>query len=392
MRPLFGFLAFSALILSAACSGPFPTEEPPTMVPSPAADTVPTEEVLISAVSTPTVYATATPIPSPVPPEVESISPRVEVLNDDAIEFRALGRALKEAQAAYLVADDRDDILLRIAPESTDVTLILMLDQPERVTLNGQGTYMLQVEYEKGDTIVYDHITVTLRDFMTERVVKGLQADYQCTGRVNVPENNAPPFTRMREIPDVAGTRTARLQNQDRLQIIRRENGWYQARIIQSHNPELISQIWWIETWLVDNMNVPECPPPTPTPQLTVIAPTAVPSLPQQSRLRQFAAIPLTSYPGTGDSGQGQSCIDVQVLGWGNVPIAGAAVQINNAHAWHHAVTDGNGYTWFCNLYASNWTVLLEWVPPDAAVANASTVVYVNGSPGQRAGVNFVER
>lgn len=112
---------------------------------------------------------------------------------------------------------------------------------------------------------------------------------------------------------------------------------------------------------------------------------------PAQPATPSFGVVQRNSFEGAGNSGQYESCIDIQVLGQGG-PIAGAVIGINNGEHSYQNQTDGNGYTGRCGLGASTWSVVLFWAPPDRSISGAATTVYVSGAPEQRAAVVFQER
>lgn len=131
--------------------------------------------------------------------------------------------------------------------------------------------------------------------------------------------------------------------------------------------------------------------PATPTPAaLPPRRPTAAPRPPARST-GAFGVAQRKSFDGSGNSGQFASCIDIQVLGPGG-PIAGAVLGINNGDHSYQNQTDASGYAGRCGLGASTWSVVLFWTPQTGNVAGATTTVYVNGAPDQRAAVVFRAR
>jgi len=129
--------------------------------------------------------------------------------------------------------------------------------------------------------------------------------------------------------------------------------------------------------------------PPTPTPAPLPTRPPATSSRPPaRSAGSAFSVVQRNSFEGSGNSGQFASCIDIQVLGSGG-PIAGAVIGINNGDHSYQNQTDANGYTGRCGLGASTWSVVIFWTPQAGSVSGATTTVYLNGAPDQRAAVVF---
>ncbi|MCS6882004.1 MAG: hypothetical protein RMK84_08100 [Oscillochloridaceae bacterium] len=119
--------------------------------------------------------------------------------------------------------------------------------------------------------------------------------------------------------------------------------------------------------------------------------PTPAPRPPARSTGPAFSVVQRKSFDGSGNSGQFASCIDIQVLGPGG-PIPGAVLGINNGEHSYQNQTDASGYTGRCGLGASTWSVVLFWTPQTGSVSSATTTVYLNGAPEQRAAVVFRSR
>lgn len=126
--------------------------------------------------------------------------------------------------------------------------------------------------------------------------------------------------------------------------------------------------------------------PPTPTPRPT---PRATPR-PTTPPTRIFNGVPVRSYPGSGNNGTFASCISGRVT-YGGAAIAGASLEVNNGPANRFsATTNSNGDYRVCGLGASNWSVVLFFVPGNPPIGNnPAIVVYVNGNAAQEALVNF---
>lgn len=95
--------------------------------------------------------------------------------------------------------------------------------------------------------------------------VKGVKKDYVYTDRVV--KGQTKYYTMTREKPDVKSERVEALVNGDKVRAIKLDETkeWYFVEIYKSHDPELEGTEGWIETWLIDDENVPVKPSPTPT-------------------------------------------------------------------------------------------------------------------------------
>lgn len=123
--------------------------------------------------------------------------------------------------------------------------------------------------------------------------------------------------------------------------------------------------------------------PPTPTPRPK---PTSTP----RPTTRIFKGVPVRSYPGSGNNGTFASCVSGRVS-YGGAAIAGASLEVNNGPANRFpATTNSNGDYRVCGLGASDWSVVLFYVPGSPPIGNNPAVVfYVNGNAAQEAVVNF---
>jgi len=72
--------------------------------------------------------------------------------------------------------------------------------------------------------------------------------------------------------------------------------------------------------------------------------------------------------------------------------IRGAVFSVNSGREPRQETTDANGYNAICGLYASPWSVSLFYVPIGALARQPVVTIYVDGNPGQRAAVHFVQR
>jgi hypothetical protein len=201
----------------------------------------------------------------------------------------------------------------------------------------------------------------------------------------------------MRLRPDTESEPLGRLSNGDQVEVLRDDTEqWYEVRIRNSVHPDVEGQIGWIERWLVDDDQnlLPPTPTITPTASPVVEEPTvALPPTPfPPPAARVFAASVADASAGQGNSDQYGSCVQGQVIVKSGSP-HGAIISINNGDVTYERTSGGGGYYQFCGLGASNWTVVLYWVPGDAELASQPyATVYVNGAPGETAVINFVEQ
>jgi hypothetical protein len=105
------------------------------------------------------------------------------------------------------------------------------------------------------------------------------------------------------------------------------------------------------------------------------------------------------SYEDSGDTGESLSCVRGRVLDSVGRSIPGSVVRANNgSEGKPEAVTDRLGGYSICHLRASNWSVVLTFVPSQSSPSESSlaaevvAVVYVNGSPEQVAEISFTEQ
>jgi hypothetical protein len=176
------------------------------------------------------------------------------------------GERLDRFEEAVIRATDGDGRnILQTLDNVTASEVTLTLDSIDALPIAPAGDTSYTVEL-RGNNLSQD-VSIELWDYLDRKEVSGVLEDYLYTLRVAVEGKDV--FTMMREQPDRDSTATAPLRNGDLLEIVSEEvEGWYQARIAQSSDPnsgELEGQIWWIERWLVDNEGVPPEPTPVPT-------------------------------------------------------------------------------------------------------------------------------
>jgi hypothetical protein len=133
-------------------------------------------------------------------------------------------------------------------------------------------------------------------------------------------------------------------------------------------------------------ITAPPAPPPAPAPR-PPRPPRPRPAAPGEL----YTVAQRKSFDGSGNSGSFASCVDVQVLGAGG-PVAGAVIGVNNGEHSYQSQTDAGGYAGRCGLGPSNWSVVLFWTPAEGSIVGATTTVYLNGAPEQRAAVVFQRR
>lgn len=115
------------------------------------------------------------------------------------------------------------------------------------------------------------------------REVEGVKKEYIYTKRIayDEPESTKDKkyYTKMRKEPNEDSKRLEKIMNGDKVRVLKEETNkkekttWYYVQIFKSHDPQNEGKEGWVETWIVDNENVP--PKPTPSPSPTV-APATV--------------------------------------------------------------------------------------------------------------------
>ncbi len=235
------------------------TAATPTIAPTPASTTgaAPPTQTIPLPVS-------PTPAPSPLPTSptaarvvtVNRINPTELLMSGNTREFTVQGQGLAAVRTAILRAAGYDPIPLEILAGSSDSELRLRI---ARFPANLEGVVPFTLELD-GTPVA--GAAVTLRDFLTIRIVTGARSEYRYTGRIEEDQQGA--LTWMYAEPSLTSTRVATLRNGDEVEILAEQpDGWYYLRIRTSADPQLVGNRGFIERWLVDNTNVP--PPPTPT-------------------------------------------------------------------------------------------------------------------------------
>jgi hypothetical protein len=97
---------------------------------------------------------------------------------------------------------------------------------------------------------------------------------------------------------------------------------------------------------------------------------------------------------GRAASGQQQSSVSGRVVDRNNQPVTGACLYANNsgANTALHCTND-NGEYFIGDLGDSHWSIVLTYIPkPDTLRRQVVGVFDVDGTPGNQAVVNFLER
>lgn len=259
---------FAALVLSSACS-----------ISRVSSSLSPTPETSPTATETPTPKPTATLLPMSPSSEVTHITPDEAYLAaSTTVTFTVTGTYLDGVEEAQFVAEDADPIPLKITDSSTN-TLILALDLSSGVPVEGEMNYTLQLEGEPSEV-------VALRDFWEQRTVQGVQESHVCLDRIQQEEDGT-IFAWLLENSSDGAELNVRIQSGDKLHILAEQDGRYQSRVAQSHNPARVGNIGWAETWLVDGEGMPKCPTSTPEP-----VPTSTPAHQPPTPTRSLVQIP----------------------------------------------------------------------------------------------------
>lgn len=109
---------------------------------------------------------------------------------------------------------------------------------------------------------------------------------------------------------------------------------------------------------------------------------------------RSFRTQLVQTFPDTGSSGLGQSCVSGRVRDRSDAGISEAVVYVNNGvYTSPSTPTDQSGRYEICGLGYSEWSVVLTYIPgPLELTRQAVGRTFLNGSPDQRAIIDFVER
>jgi uncharacterized protein YkwD len=110
----------------------------------------------------------------------------------------------------------------------------------------------------------------------TIREVEGVKKEYIYTKRIayDEPESSKEKkfYTKMRKEPGEDSKRLEKIMNGDKVRVLKEETNkkekttWYYIQIFKSHDPQNEGKEGWVETWIVDNENVPAKPTPSPSP------------------------------------------------------------------------------------------------------------------------------
>lgn len=314
----------------------------------------PTITTMPTTALTPTATTFSAPIIS-----ISNVDPTDVFTGTLPITFTVRGEHLDQVETAQLVAEGRTTIQLEpgVSASPNEVTFILEA-VPE--ALNGAVVYKLQIDNENG-------VDIELRDYSETKKVRGVTLDID-TNRIG--DDNG-PYTSMRAERDVKSDRIGILRNDDTVDILQDDGGWYLVRIRTSNDPEQKGTIGWIEPWLVDGP--PEVPTPSP-------------------EIRAFDAAVIKSFEGTEATGAFESCVIGSVNG-SEGPISGTKVAVSNDRdAPFTTATLRDGTFRVCGLGAGDWTVTLREVPGVELEDQPTVTVYVNGSADQKAEVSFTQR
>lgn len=108
------------------------------------------------------------------------------------------------------------------------------------------------------------------------REVEGVKKEYIYTKRIayDEPESSKEKkyYTKMRKEPNEDSKRLEKIMNGDKVRVLKEETNkkektsWYYVQIFKSNDPKNEGKEGWVETWIVDNENVPAKPTPSPSP------------------------------------------------------------------------------------------------------------------------------
>ncbi|NJN15146.1 MAG: hypothetical protein HC822_02015 [Oscillochloris sp.] len=125
---------------------------------------------------------------------------------------------------------------------------------------------------------------------------------------------------------------------------------------------------------------------------------TATAVVPTSTATRMPSPIPVFKYEHSverqdsfGSTGRIESCVIGRIIDRNGNGVNAAQLTIGDGRSASRTTTSGNGGQYqFCELYGSEWQIVLDWVPTRAI--GVKVTVRVNGAAGERAVVNFVER
>jgi uncharacterized protein YkwD len=116
------------------------------------------------------------------------------------------------------------------------------------------------------------------------REIEGVRKEYIYTNRIayDEPESTKEKkyYSKMRKEPREDSKRLEKLMNGDKVRVLKKETNkkekttWYYVQIFKSHDSKNEGKEGWIETWIVDNENVPAKPTPSPLPTAAPVVET----------------------------------------------------------------------------------------------------------------------
>ena len=308
----------------------------------------------------------ATQIPTITSPSTSAGFPTVATVQPAALftsvvpsQITLVGTNLDQVRVARLVSQGHFPIDLSILTLSPDQLLLAVAGFPETIT--GEVSYQIELSGRPVQQLI------TVRDFISTSIVKGVLLDYFYTGRVFAGAGGV--ATRLRTQADQNSEQAGLLQNGDQVQILQdTPAGWYQVRVAQSKSPQSQGQVGWIEQWLVNNTNVP---PQTFVGRLS--------STPTDNAVRCGTSFESTIYGSVEN-----------VFGDG---VRGATIRVTSSdgRARYTVKTAANGNYTVPGLGCTTWIVTLVDVPNQqpSFAANKVTVGNLNGGKLTAAEVRF---
>jgi hypothetical protein len=208
---------------------------------------------------------TPTDVPTDVPTvaapllSVSDVAPAELFTGDGRIAFVVRGSGLADVKLAELFDGQALRLPLTIGAGSSDSELRLSL---ATLPAGVSGLVTLTLEL---NAVAQPAAVITLRDFLEERSVNGVSADYTYTGRVAA--DALGPYATIHQNADVASPQTGLIRPADTLQVLSvAADGWYQVRVAAAAaDSARLGTVGFVERWLVDNTAVPT-PAPTNTP------------------------------------------------------------------------------------------------------------------------------
>ncbi|MBK9711211.1 MAG: protein kinase [Kouleothrix sp.] len=303
-------------------------------------------------------------------PRVAGVEPQSAFAGVLPLALVVRGSNLGQVREARLIPEHGPPIEVTLESGGADQLRLGVAALP--APLGGEVRYMLEL-----DGVMFDEPAITLRDFVERKPVRGVLPEHTYTGRVATDDAGA--YAGMRVEPNPNSEPVGRLRAGDTVDLLRVDvDGWYQVRVSSSADTAQVGAAGWVESWLVDNQDLPPTPTPKPTPA-TLVFVGRVYSTPTDGAVQCGAAFNSSIYGSVEDSrGRG---------------VSGAKLRITSADGKnvYNVTTDRGGTYGVPGLGCTTWTVRLLSAPdaPGGIQANRVIVSNLNGGKYTSAEVRF---